>query len=1044
MSERPSPHEHGRRRRRAVTWALWCGVGLGLAAVQPAPESEERQPASALTSPRTSPRLELAEVRQRVQALRQALAAGQPVSTAARQLLGAVEAVQGPFSLEAAAVLDLLVECGWRSGAATAPETQALAERALRIHLVLADDADLAESLRSTGILFEFCNRLTEAAELYNVARDLLARCLGPQAPEVAMLGNDIAIVSTRMGKFAAAIDEYRRALATLEAAPAAEPLDIAFVLNGLAIALGEEGEYTGAREAHERALTLRTRHLPPDHPKIAESLNNLGAVLSSMGDGEQALELFERVLAMRRQAYGDRHPLTAAAMVNVARQRLESGDFAGAERFYGEARAIVAPTDPSLVSCYVGLGLLHQKTGDPVAAAADYEQVRRLAAELLDPEHPYIGEALHQLATLRYEAGDLAAARALVTEALARRERSLGAEHPEVAQSLVLLAAVLAESGDTAGAFRASAEAEARGRAHLESASRALAEREALLLAGIRARGLDLMQGLAVRASASPALVPTVWDAVLRARALVFEEMLQRNATRALHADAELSRLAQEYQDASTHFANLAFRSTGNGGASLQERIRQAARAREVAERALATRSQDFRAWQARRDLGLDAVARSLPAGEALVAYSVYRRQERVATGLQPVRELVAFVLAGAQPPRLLALGPMQHVDSLVARWGFEAAVGVGVRGRTAAQSETAYRRAGEALRRAVWDPLEPYVAGASHVLVVPDGALHLLNIAALPRGEAERAADGYLADAGVRVHTLASERDLLPLRQAPAGHGLLALGGADFDGQSDRTESEVSLLLASDASDLALRDSPCAALESLHFVPLPGTAREVGDVARLWGAGSTVLTGPAASDVAFKRAAPGKRVLHLATHGFFLGACAPAAAGTRSIQLHKLPLESAVPRPPDLLLQSGLALAGANRRAAAPPGSEDGILTAAEIAALDLQGVEWAVLSACNTGLGEVRVGEGVLGLCRAFQVAGARSVIMSLWPVADEPTRAWMRALYEARLRQHQGTADAVHHADVAILAARRSRGQSTHPFYWAAFVSSGDWR
>src|SRR5262245_63454978 len=142
MSERPSPHEHGRRRRaRALTLALWCGVGLGLAALQPVPESGEPQlsvPASAFSLAPTSPHLELAEVRQRVQALRQALAAGQPVSTTARQLLGAVEAAHGPFSLEAAAVLDLLVECGWRSGAATAPETQALAERSLRLHLVLA------------------------------------------------------------------------------------------------------------------------------------------------------------------------------------------------------------------------------------------------------------------------------------------------------------------------------------------------------------------------------------------------------------------------------------------------------------------------------------------------------------------------------------------------------------------------------------------------------------------------------------------------------------------------------------------------------------------------------------------------------------------------------------------------------------------------------------------------------------------------------------------------------------------------------------------
>lgn len=140
--------------------------------------------------------------------------------------------------------------------------------------------------------------------------------------------------------------------------------------------------------------------------------------------------------------------------------------------------------------------------------------------------------------------------------------------------------------------------------------------------------------------------------------------------------------------------------------------------------------------------------------------------------------------------------------------------------------------------------------------------------------------------------------------------------------------------------------------------------------------------------------------------------------------------------------LLLSGLALAGANRRAAAGPDDEDGILTAEEVTALDLEGVEWAVLSACDTGLGQVKAGEGVFGLRRAFQVAGVRTVIMSLWSVDDQAARQWMRALYEGRLQKHLGTANAMHDATLSILRERRARGQSTHPFYWAAFVAAGD--
>ena len=109
-----------------------------------------------------------------------------------------------------------------------------------------------------------------------------------------------------------------------------------------------------------------------------------------------------------------------------------------------------------------------------------------------------------------------------------------------------------------------------------------------------------------------------------------------------------------------------------------------------------------------------------------------------------------------------------------------------------------------------------------------------------------------------------------------------------------------------------------------------------------------------------------------------------------------------------------------------------------------LNLQGTDWAVLSACDTGVGEIKAGEGVFGLRRAFQVACYRTVIMSLWSVDDQATRAWMRALYEGRFQRQLSTADAVHQASLTVLRDRRARGQSTHPFFWAAFVAAGDWR
>ena len=117
---------------------------------------------------------------------------------------------------------------------------------------------------------------------------------------------------------------------------------------------------------------------------------------------------------------------------------------------------------------------------------------------------------------------------------------------------------------------------------------------------------------------------------------------------------------------------------------------------------------------------------------------------------------------------------------------------------------------------------------------------------------------------------------------------------------------------------------------------------------------------------------------------------------------------------------------------------------MTAEEIAGMNLEGVEWAVLSACDTGLGHIEAGEGVFGLRRAFQLAGARTVIVSLWQVDDSSTRRWMAELYRRRFASRMGTAESVRGAGLSLLQARRAAHLSTHPLYWGGFVAAGDWR
>jgi CHAT domain-containing protein len=368
--------------------------------------------------------------------------------------------------------------------------------------------------------------------------------------------------------------------------------------------------------------------------------------------------------------------------------------------------------------------------------------------------------------------------------------------------------------------------------------------------------------------------------------------------------------------------------------------------------------------------------------------------------------------------------------------------------RSRDAARQE--YVLAGQALRRAIWDPVAADLQGVERIFLVPDGALALVNFDCLPDD-----AGGYLLETAPLLQLLSSERDLIREQvEPPPGAGLLTTAAPDYDSSAALSSEGVPVA----GQGAAARGIPCGQFRSLWFDPLPGTLAEEKEVARLWlkhGAklGATPpgrhdpeileLVGPAATEQAFKRLSPGHSILHVATHGFFLGAeCAARRASAGAAEPDELTESGLMAESP--LLLSGLVFAGANLREQAPNSDNDGILTAEEISALNLASVDCVVLSACETGLGKIEAGEGVFGLRRAFQVAGARSLVMTLWAVDDAATTQWMETMFEQRLSKRRTVTAAVRAASLEVLRRRRADGLDTHPYYWGAFVTTGDWR
>lgn len=336
-----------------------------------------------------------------------------------------------------------------------------------------------------------------------------------------------------------------------------------------------------------------------------------------------------------------------------------------------------------------------------------------------------------------------------------------------------------------------------------------------------------------------------------------------------------------------------------------------------------------------------------------------------------------------------------------------------------------------GVKLREAIFDKLKPALSRCKHLFISPDGELSRIPFEVLPNETGRFLIDDY------HISYLGAGRDILRFGTESTGQpaGSLIIADPDFDlglKKSRRLPQKVRPYG---------RHSRDLDRSSLYFGRLPGTREEGINVSNMLGVSPCVKENALEGWIKKYRS---PRILHFATHGFFLkdqerdpnkekrelDALGFAESGGMG-RLSGLDLENP-------LLRSGLASAGVNTwlKGQSPPSdAEDGLLTAEDVTGLDLLDTELVVLSACKTGLGEVRTGEGVFGLRRSFVLAGADTLVMSLWKVPDQQTRELMEEFY-SRILAREPRAKALKNAQMSI------RSKHPHPFYWGAFICQGD--
>ncbi|WP_437280619.1 CHAT domain-containing tetratricopeptide repeat protein [Sorangium sp. So ce375] len=813
-----------------------------------------------------------------------------------------------------------------------------------------------------------------------------------------------------------AAQKRWRAAVERDELAEAAALADRYFaLLEGTSELDNELAQFYLAYGDYARAEALLVRGLTAQQPSFNDEgmlYVRLGNLYLDLGDLQSAEDLLKRAQPLL-QGWGEFYAVDSLARLYLERRALRS--FAEA---LDRMRVILKEATDGSSWSYAVPDLRAAQLALRRGQVHEAERLLLALRPQLDPALPALSggraDLLEERGVLLTRKGD-AAAEARLLQALAIRERIFAPDHPAIVRVLGHLANLYVAQGRAAVAVRTRERAaglQDRGaRANLARGS----ERQKRLYMALVQRDTDATLSLHLKdAPRDQAAARLALRSILRRKGLVLDAIAESYAALRRDTGAE----GRALLDALTQLDAKLSTAISRGPIDIpveehQREVQQLEAERQRLEFQLAARTRAARPADAREPpITVEGVQAAIPEGAALVEIVQYRPHDPFGPPVRPTwgkPRYAAYVVGRRGDVTGVDLGDAAAIDAVAA----ELSKDLSDPGRDP-------RERARRLDALVMQPIRAALGPARWLLVSPDGALNLVPFAALVDEEGryliERASFTYLT----------SGRDLLR-----------AAGGA---GAPRAVAPRGDVLVIADPafgslSELALDDDPARGLRSAEmagarFPPLPGTEREA-EAVRSALASATVLTGPAATEEALKRAQR-PRVLHIATHGFFLpdqGSPADAASassrgeGSEGLTWSENPL-----------LRSGLALAGANARRSSSD-EDDGILTALEISSLDLHGTQLVVLSACETGLGEVPRGEGVYGLRRALLLAGAETQVMSLWKVGDMATRDLMTSYYAA-LARGGGRSEALRSAQLQI---RRER---PHPHAWAGFITSGE--
>ncbi len=895
------------------------------------------------------------------------------------------EAARGKSSQHLIRVLTPLAQAAYLAG--DIEQANAHADRARSIVERCSDgDMECISRLRVVADAYRGIGDQISRLQMLEKARALADSTQPPNAPDVQALYMDIATNLLDLGRPADAVEVRREAVRKCTALYGDEAPYLIPYLSFLADDLIAAGDLDEARDAIARSLALAESAPPEFGPAIATAYATEGLIHENSGDVASARLSYERgleildngaddpdarlsllrgvaynavgladdeiqqlyidMLATAKGSYGARS-LPAAMVLLERAQAFAIDDPAEAVADLRLADEIFVETSGERASHRVMIlttlsNYLRFAGALPQEAQQSALEAVRLSRAIFQPGHKFRGQAAESLIRAHLYAGDLEAAKAVVPD----------------------LRAVM----------------EAQTTAIFTVAS----ERERIAFVSSQQLSRDVLASVELASEDTFA----AYESSLRWKQTVGRVMSEGKRPRSRGAVGELQ---DELKRARTEIAELTYRAVDPSELeAVAAKLLELSTEKERLEREIAAKVGPRHAANI-RGADLETLCAAIPEGVAIVDFIEI---EHLPLG-DPIElwRYMAFIVDSSCEPEVVDLGDSEDIAGLANRYQ---------KLLQAQTSGTRLQRAGEVLRKSLWEAIAPRVSSHHTVYVVPVGDLAKVPFAALPTE------GGYLIDHHLFGY-LGSATEVIGWDSSPSEGeaSALVVGNVDF--------GEIP-----EGQQIAAGGCP---LE--RFGALPGAAREAKEVTEILGKSGMIVDsrgGVAATEAAISAAMGSSRIVHLATHGFYRD----SDCGEGGPLFNPMTL-------------SGVALAGANGTST----DGDGLLTAEEVASFDLEGTELVVLSACQTGLGEIDSGgEGVLGLRRAISLAGADSLMVSLWSVDDEATLQLMSAFYRA-LTDGKTRIEALHSAQKAVLiASRKEFGGDGRPDRWGAFILAGE--